>query len=251
MGQKSASPKSILSLAIIILFMVSPVLAGVSPLSDIATERVIGYCSSPPYGWQYSYDIGLSNYEVNIKLLIALTGDFAVPSLVSTWENGIEAMWNCAYDIVDDDFRYHVNFDAEFTYDPYAPAHQVVTVLQGQGRGNMVYWFTTSDWGEAYNGAFAAHEVGHMFSLFDEYDGGALDPTDPIVDTSSIMGSLDGVAYERHYLPFLNWLQTAADDETLYLGEYDPDWKIPEPCTLLLFGFGLLIVKRKRVFGKD
>ncbi|MDD5011715.1 MAG: PEP-CTERM sorting domain-containing protein, partial [Phycisphaerae bacterium] len=157
------------------------------------------------------------------------------------------SMWSRIFDIVDGDFHYHVNFDAAFFYSSADSTHHTVTVINGQGSGDMLHWYTTSAWGPQYNGAYVAHEVGHMFSLYDEYSGGAVNPSDPLIDYSSIMGSLASVVYERHYQPFLDWLQPEASGRELYLDDYDPSWvnpEIPEPATLFLLGFGAVILKK-------
>ncbi len=223
------------------------------PISDIAEQTVTGHLSSPPYGWNYAYDIGFSDLELFIEIDIRLTGANPGSALLSTWENGIENMWSRKFDILDvtgrapsDPYHYHVNFDVVFPTDPLAPVDQIVTVISGTGRGNMLQWYTTTEWGEPYNGPYVAHEVGHMFSLFDEYSGGAVDPANPIIDNESIMGSLAYGAKERHYNPFLNWLELKAPGRDLTIGEYDPAWQIPEPASLLLFGLGLLISRRKK-----
>jgi hypothetical protein len=217
-------------------------------IPDIPTETVSGYRSSPPYGWTYKFDAGFSDLEMNVQLRILLYGYAPGSALMQTWEDGIESMWSRKFDIADGDFHYHVNFDTVFYTSPSSNIHHTIEVIQGQGSGDMLHWYTISAWGSQYNGAYAAHEAGHMFSLYDEYIGGAVDPLNPIIDNSSIMGSLDGIAYERHYQPFLDWLQPAASGRQLYLVEYDPFWinpEIPEPATFFIVGLGGLILLRK------
>lgn len=169
--------------------------------------------------------------------------------LEQTWENGIENMWTRKFDIVDGDFHYHVNFDTAFFHSSAGSIHHTVVVTYGQGSGNMLNWYTTSAWGSQYNGAYVAHEVGHMFSLYDEYSGGAVNPSDPLIDYSSIMGSLAGIPYERHYQPFMDWLQPAASGRQLYLDNYDPGWvnpEIPEPAAWLLLALGALLQRKMK-----
>jgi hypothetical protein len=218
-------------------------------INDIPTQTVQGNRSSPPYAWTYKFDIGFNNLEMNVQLRILLQGYNPGSALEQIWENGIENMWGRKFDIVDGDFRYHVNFDTTFLHSSAGIIHHTVTVTYGQGSGNMLNWYTTSAWGTAYNGAYVAHEVGHMFSLYDEYSGGAVDPSNPIIDYSSIMGDLRGVAYERHYQPFLSWLQPAASGRSLCLDEYDPTWinpPIPEPTTIILLALGGIILRKSR-----
>jgi len=238
-------------LLVIILASANTSNAWVLPISDISEQTIQGWRSSPPYAWMYAFDIGFSDYELNIEINIRLTGANPGTALLSTWENGIENMWSSRFDILDttqdlisNPHHYHVNFDVVFPTEPAASAHHSVTVITGQGSGNMNTWYTTSAWGNAYNGAYVAHEVGHMFSLFDEYPGGAVNPSNPIYDNGSIMGSLAAQAKERHYEPFLNWLQQNVSDRDLIIGPYDPTWEIPEPATLILLSLGILIKRR-------
>ncbi|MHC4294576.1 MAG: hypothetical protein ACYSTL_03230, partial [Planctomycetota bacterium] len=209
-------PKRRALAALLGVLLIAVLPASASPIADISTETVQGSRSAPPYAWNYAFDIGFSNYEVDVEVIIVLQ-DYpqSNTTLLSTWESGIESMWSRQFDIVDGSFRYHVNFDATFHHFFYGGHyHHQVEVCEGQGTGNMIVWYETCDWGEAYNGEFAAHEVGHMFSLYDEYVDGAQDPANPIVD-DSIMGSLDGAAEERHYEPFLDWLQSHEPEREL------------------------------------
>lgn len=218
-------------------------------VNDIITQTVQGYRSSPPYGWTYKYDIGFSNLELNVQLRILLTGYNPGSALEQIWGNGIESAWDRKFDIVDGSFKYHVNFDTTFLHSLTDTIHHTVTVISGQGSGNMLNWYTTSAWGAEYNGAYVAHEVGHMFSLYDEYSGGAVNPSSPLIDYTSIMGSLAGETYQRHYQPFLSWLQPAAPGRSLYLEDYDPLWinpPIPEPATVLLLTLGGLVLRKHR-----
>jgi hypothetical protein len=222
----------------IILTAARTSLAYIPPISDMPVQTIQGYRSSPPYGWTYAYDVGFSDLELNVEIDIRLVGADPGEGLLSAWETGIENMWSRKFDILDetqdlisDPYHYHVNFDVVFPEEPASPAHHTVTVVAGQGSGNMLTWYTTSAWGSQYNGAYVAHEVGHMFSLYDEYPGGAQNPANPIVDYGSIMGSLAAPAKERHYEPFLNWLEQMVPDRDLSIGKYDPTWEIPEPST--------------------
>ncbi len=185
---------------------------------------------------------------MNIQLQILLRGSAPDSSLLQTWEDGIENMWSKKFDVADRSFRYHINFDVSFTTEASGSIDQSVLVIDGQGSGNMFNWYTISDQGAEYNGQAAAHEFGHMLGLYDEYTSGMLDPSD-FIDTTSIMGSLDGITYTRHYQAFLDWLQPAANGRKLSLTAYDPDWvnpTIPEPASAAIMTLGGLLFALKR-----
>jgi hypothetical protein len=197
-------------------------------ISDIPVQTIKGTASSSQYSWDYRYDIGFSNLEMNVKLCILAKGN-PDSSLVQMWQDSIENMWDKKFDIVDRSFRYHINFDVVFLSQPTSPFHDVV------------YW--DSQTSENY----AAHAAGHMIGLYDEYSGGEVSSLAPIIDSGSIMGSPDGIsggiACSRDYQAFLDWVQPMANGRRLSLDAYNPSWvnpAIPEPATLLLLGLGVI-----------
>ena len=97
-------------------------------------------------------------------------------------------------------------------------------------------------WDTADTGRVAAHEYGHVVGNYDEYSGGALDPSDPIIDTTGLMGwtGLGTVTYARHYEPVVDWLEGQYTSAVL---EVVP---VPEPATLGLMLLGGLAVLSRR-----
>ena len=73
----------------------------------------------------------------------------------------------------------------------------------------MLNWYTDrpGGWGNEYQDEIAAHEAGHMLGLYDEYNGGAVNPYTHLITTNSIMADL-GPPRERHYQGMLEWLRT-------------------------------------------
>lgn len=186
-----------------------------------------------------TYDLGFINNSLVMHLEIQLVG--ADPgNLPQIWENGAEHKWNNNTFFVCDGvvlsgscngIEYHMVLDVAFVD---RGADVVVTVHEGDSttdnEADMENWFTGSPagWGVERQGDFAAHEVGHMLGLYDEYPDGYFDPNNPnpfflntgsgggfctldanglcTFTSESIMGSLDGSPQQRHYEHFLSWL---------------------------------------------
>ena len=99
-----------------------------------------------------------------------------------------------------------------------------------------------TSWDTEDTGQVAAHEYGHMVGNYDEYSGGAVDPNDPIIDISSLMGSTSpaAITYARHYEPVLDWLERQYPFAVLVVVP------VPEPSGLLLVLLGGLAVFSRR-----
>jgi hypothetical protein len=93
----------------------------------------------------------------------------------------------------------------------------------------MLTWYTAGagGWGDSYQEEVAAHEYGHMISMWDEYAGGAVNPISRLINTGGLMATLSGPTLDYYYVPFFDWYENKLSS-------------IPEPSTLLLLGSGLL-----------
>ena len=201
-------------------------------IADIPVERIEGTLTSPPYEWDYGYDISFSNLEMNITLKLCHRDIDPASDLAQLWEAGIENTWNHKFDIVDRNFHYHINFDAIFYSNDSNDYHSI-------------------HWDTGLSGQAAAHEVGHLIGLYDEYIDGKVDPLNEIIDSNSIMGDLTGDALARHYQGFLEWVTPYADGRKLFLVEYNANWvnptEVPEPATILLLTLGVILQRRTSV----
>lgn len=203
------------SILVLLLHLSSTVSAMCSsgPFPNRVVHQIIGGDASQ-FTWFANYDIQLdqSNLEINIQLEIGLEGFNADQALIDTWEAGIESIWSNRYFIRrSDDVLFEVKVDAAFFDFETAPiaqqltANAKVTVHEGAGAVTLTDWFTLP---LANQGRNAAHEIGHMFGLFDEYIGGAVDPNDMTYwnVTDSIMGlGVTETMHERHYQFILDW----------------------------------------------
>jgi hypothetical protein len=102
-------------------------------------------------------------------------------------------------------------------------ADQVITIIPGWGRSDMLHWYTKD--GSPVGEGSAAHEFGHMLGLYDEYAGGAVDPITRLIGTRGLMEMTAGPTLDAYYAPFLTWYDAHRPAT------------VPEPAT-----FGLLTV---------
>lgn len=197
-------------------------------------EHITGYMSSPPYGWTYSYDIGFYDNTLKIDVDIKLTGfDPGLP-LTNRWASGIESIWSTTR------FSIPISFNVDWVTSGY---DHLVNVVNGTGRWNILNWYTVGayGWGEEYQEEIAAHEFGHMVSMWDEYEGGAVNPNSPSNNTGGLMETLNGPTLNYYYAPFLDW----------YHGKMASAEPVPEPTTIVLFGIGIAVLAGTRRRRKE
>lgn len=82
---------------------------------------------------------------------------------------------------------------------------KTVLIHGGKGQTNMGNWYVDDD-----HPAYQAHEIGHMFGLYDEYKHGATARPNPLMSKDGLMG--DGamnkkfIMFERYYDPWLAFM---------------------------------------------
>jgi outer membrane protein assembly factor BamB len=203
------------------------------PIEDIDEETITQSIQSadmngdgiPDYTWKSSYEISFVSQVVEIEIDIKLVGADPGDSLRQQWEEGIECIWSNSYDIVDGIYTYPIEVEINWVD---ANPHHVVVVHSGLGRANMIHWFTESYWGSEYQDEIAAHEVGHMLGLYDEYLGGALDPDTHFITTNSLMADL-GPTRNWHYEQILDWLETKSGRDLSLAQSPLPPYQLDEP----------------------
>ena len=123
------------------------------------------------FAWNVRYDLNFLNSESLTTVKVDLVGDDPGPT-ASVWLNGVNEIWNNKTFFSDGTRLYEVKLRFEFVD---TGAHHTVAVHSGTGATNMTNWYLTnpSGWPNDKHDEIAAHEVGHMFGLFDEYSGGA------------------------------------------------------------------------------
>ncbi len=205
------------------------------PIADIQSQMVSGFKTSGDFGWNYQYDWQFIDQMMKISLDIDLVGDDP-GDLVSVWEAGIENIWSNKYDIIDGNFTYPLLFDVNFVD---SNADQVVTIHAGAGHTNMTNWFLdeSAGWGNEYHDEIAAHEFGHMLGLYDEYEGGAVNPDiDQNIFTDSLMADLKPTQ-PRHYADILQLLiNETSRDLSLAVASLPVPSIIDEPIPVTDFG---------------
>ncbi|MDP6546228.1 MAG: PEP-CTERM sorting domain-containing protein [Phycisphaerae bacterium] len=230
--------------------------AGPPPPPPIQSQQQTGRRTSGAFGWDYDYDIGFDDQTIRIDLAIQLVGADPGDALRDQWEHGIEDIWSNHYNVQDGGSTYPIVVEVDWV-DSAAEADYVVTVHNSLGRHTLTDWYTQTSWGAQYQDEIAAHEAGHMFALYDEYAGGAINPTTGLIATNALMGDL-GAVQERYYEDILLWLEGELNRDLSLIGAASPpapqdppitgyyDDPVPEPATLTLLALGGLAVLRKR-----
>ena len=164
-----------------------------------------------------------------------MIGDDPGTALRNQWESGVESTWSNHYDIVDGTYLYPILLDLAWVG---SSPDETVTVHTGTGDMDMLNWYTDhpSGWPNAYQGVLASHEVGHMIGLYDEYYGGAVNPS-----TFYIMADL-GPVQARYHTRMVDWLEVTSGRPSLNLAADSA----PEPAAATLIAIGILGVLASR-----
>lgn len=123
------------------------------------------------FAWDVRYDLSFLNSESLTTLRLDLVGDDPGP-IATQWKDGINSVWNDKAFFSDGDRLYEIKLRCDLVD---GGAHQAINVHAGSGPFNMTNWYLDNPggWPNDKHDEVAAHEVGHMFGLFDEYSGGA------------------------------------------------------------------------------
>jgi len=199
------------------------------PIASIPSNTFNTVVRSGEFEWNSRYRLEFSSEQLRVTVRIRLRGDDPGADLRALWEAGIERIWSNRFDVVDGPFRYPMLFDVQFVT---FFADHVVSVHSGDGRSDMLNWFTESNWGPVYLDEIAAHEFGHMLGLFDEYAGGAVNPDiSPNTFTNALMADL-GAVQERYYDQILRNLGNMSGRD-LSLGQSPLPPPVTDPPTEL------------------
>ena len=133
--------------------------------NGFTTQNVNYYMTADGgFAWTVNYDLGFLSSVFLATIRIKLIGDTASASVRTTWETGIETIWNNKVFFSDGTQLYTVQINADFVS---SGQNQTVTVHDASGRDTMTHWHTIPQ-----GGVVAAHEFGHMLGNYDEYAGG-------------------------------------------------------------------------------
>ena len=235
-----------------IILMILAILLQSSPswALSIDQEHISGFQrGTGTFGWDYSYDIGVIQDTLTIWTTIQFTQStpLNLTTKINEWDLGIDQIWNNQYQVTNGTEHLPIEFEVDLGTTFSTPDY-FVNVSAFPGRSDMLNWNIFD------SGLVAAHEYGHMFGLFDEYAGGAQEPDNPLLDSTSIMGNLGGRSQPRHYQAFVDWIEEQTDQswQLLALDTTTSLHETPEPSTLLLLGsgFAALIVWRAKTLRR-
>jgi len=230
-----------------LLFCTSSV-ANAGLIDNIALEKVNYSVNSGIYSWQTSYDIAFINQDLVIDVDIFLTGDDAGTSLKNIWEQGIEDLWSNAFDLFDGSYYYDTIFNIDWLNSSNG-SDQTVTVHNGDGAVNLSNWYTGNPSGQGFNkqGRAAAHEFGHMIGLYDEYTGGALNPSG-FIRNNSIMGSNLTSPQADHFDNFTDWvsLNSGSSPLSVVADSGSHYYQVSEPHTFAMLALAMVGLALRR-----
>ena len=168
------------------------------------TESAITQKTSKHFAWKSAYDIQFDEQIIHVKVLIEpiRTTDVRKVQFEKTkaiWKQKIQYVWSNKYALQTwDNKHYPIQVSVEFTK---LKAHHQIIIRHKTTK------IDTYNWGIYTSPNIIAHEFGHMIGAYDEYQGGAIDPTTLLIDPSSIMGNSKSSSrtYPRHYTNFQKW----------------------------------------------
>jgi hypothetical protein len=96
------------------------------------------------FAWTVNYDLSFLSSVFLATIRIKLIGDTASASVRTTWETGIETIWDNKVFFSDGAQLYAVQINADFVS---SGQNQTVTVHDSSGRYNMTNWYTTPEGG--------------------------------------------------------------------------------------------------------
>ena len=187
------------------------------------------------------------------------------------WEAQMEADWNTNFQLANGTSLFDIVIDVVFVDDQFI-------LDNGSGLVTEITVYPTVsatpnmrvniiEWALDQAPRTESHELGHVFGLLDEYPGAV--PPPELIDLTSLMGSLDGILYDRHYA----WIEQYFVDlglpdfvlanapgappvpppGTPISGEGAHEGRagltitfIPEPTTLALLALGVGVLMRRR-----
>ena len=168
--------------------------------------------------WVSAYDINIANNEIRVEINISLLtpkdiNRVKLKEKTELWNDAINDTWNNRFYASIDGKKTPITIKVKFSH--HKPHHRVV-IHPGRWTPNQHNWYINTP------AKVIAHEIGHMLGAYDEYRGGALFPEEPIIDTTSIMGSkpLRGAAYPRHLLLLENKLGKLLDNDQITVMQY-------------------------------
>lgn len=147
--------------------------------------------------WRAAYDVEIAHGEVVVSVSVGLiplpeVRRVEVEAREAEWENGVQAIWSGRFGLRVGQRVLPIRLDLSFGQPPY---HHEVVVRDFAPRSDQL------NWSHRAGVPIIAHEVGHMIGAFDEYRYGGTDPSEPVIDPSSLMsaGSSSGLPHARHY----------------------------------------------------
>lgn len=163
---------------------------------DMSLERR----TSSGHAWQSWLSARREGGQIVLTVPVRLLPDVSIPAgavrpRAISWEQTAEQVWSDRVGLRIGAETLPLRVDLRFD-PPTDPAARVI-VLPGQGPADLGAWRLDNP------PAVAAHEVGHLLGAWDEYEGGAQDPTTPIVDLAHIMGreTTSPVPHPRSFEP--------------------------------------------------